>query len=94
MTCTDGDPETLENCRRNLMANGVTVADLADSSSFAATDIRRVGHLRPPLCCCQRLVWEDGWAALQNSTGTFSDLDLPEVVVGADLLYDPGAPHP
>lgn len=58
VTCTDGDMRTVENCRRNMVANNILPDE--DRSS------------------CQQLFWEEGWNG-----------DQPDVVLGADLLYDP-----
>ena len=77
LTLTDADPDTLYNLTRNLGVNGVAVGEAPASSSSAAAAAAadtRVSVLR--------LDWRDfDSAALRDLAA--------DLVVGADILYDP-----
>ncbi|KAH7620790.1 putative Protein-lysine N-methyltransferase EEF2KMT [Nannochloris sp. 'desiccata'] len=85
--CTDGDVEALENCRQNLRINGLEVADTAVEAAAGAVGGVKKGRAEiseeteMPSIAVQRLRWEDGIATLPT--------DSIDIVVGADLTYDP-----
>lgn len=72
--CTDGDKETLQNCLQNLRVNGLQVTEIS-------ADVTEPANLDVPPISVQRLRWEDGAASLPT--------DSIDVIVGADLTYDP-----
>ena len=75
IVCTDGDLRTLANCRLNLWLNG-----LQPASNRAAAATQRLGKPGPGAVECRQLLWEEG-----------AGPQAPDVVLGADLLYDPDA---
>ena len=77
--CTDGNEQALDNCRRNLHLNGVPLRTAAPSEEPAAV-LPTCGAASGGVECWQ-LWWEDGWDAARGPQ--------PDVVLGADLLYDP-----
>jgi hypothetical protein len=87
---TDGDSQTLANAAFNLRLNGVPLSDAADcgcaangdSDSGAANGEKHNGRSEAGWVCCRQLCWEDGW----DSRCTRCQ---PELIFGADLLYDP-----
>jgi hypothetical protein len=80
VVCTDGDVEALDNCLQNLRINGLQVdeaaaAPAALNSSEGAMEIQKIQ--------VQRLRWEDDAANLFNTSSSI------DIVLGADLTYDP-----
>ncbi|KAI7837557.1 hypothetical protein COHA_008572 [Chlorella ohadii] len=99
--CTDGDSQTVVNCRFNLQLNGVPLANSTCScgdstcgrtghggSSSSSSSSEGMGrHPRHATAECRQLCWEDGWP---GTLGADEELQqVPTVVLGADLLYDP-----
>jgi predicted nicotinamide N-methyase len=91
VVCTDGNLQTLDNCRANLELNAVPLA--AAAGAGAAAD----GGAQSAICCgaadagsacavVQQLEWESGWSP---GAGGGPPAPVPDVIVGADLLYDP-----
>ena len=86
---TDGDEDTLENCRFNLKENGVLVRDSVVQCGDESTMEREV--------VLKKFQWEDGWYAFEQCVDDvlFSrdcngkKLRAPVSLIGADLLYDP-----
>ena len=72
--CTDGDKETLHNCLQNLRVNGLEVTEIS-------ADVIEPANSNVPCISVQRLRWEDGAASLP--------IESIDVIVGADLTYDP-----
>lgn len=92
---TDGNPEAVANCRRNLALNGVPLLPEAAGSAGAGGwrgGSPQQGHT--PLqdeqrwVQCRTLCWEDGWHG-GGDTQQAQQAQHPTVVLGADLLYDP-----
>jgi len=84
---TDGDEDTLENCRFNMEENGVSVsADVFQCESSLKRGV-----------VLKKFQWEDGWHAFEQCVADvlFSEdrslkkLRAPVSLIGADLLYDP-----
>ncbi|GAB4822387.1 hypothetical protein N2152v2_009433 [Parachlorella kessleri] len=100
ITCTDGDAQSVYNCRLNLQLNGVplqghSVAPAGScgrlcfhqptaqeaAAGAAAGLMDGLGQQREEVGCpvdCRELRWEDGAGGLGS-----------DVVLGADILYDP-----
>ena len=84
VTCTDGDAQTVANCRRNLRLNGVPLAgDDTGGGGCSSSDGGR-SQQQQQAAECRQLRWEDGWPSGGGRPA-------PTLVLGADLLYDPGA---
>lgn len=87
---TDRDAQTLRNCRRNLEENGVVLGEDSRVSSrqglvdkMLSLDLQPQPDTRLLVCTCQVQVQALDWAEHKGLEA--------EVIVGADLLYDPGA---
>jgi len=78
--CTDGDVEALDNCFQNLRINGVDVEETAAAAAMVKPRTE-ISNTKRPSIAVQRLRWEDGAATLPT--------DSIDIVVGADLTYDP-----
>ena len=100
MLCTDGDPQTVANCRLNLQLNDVPLAELSssrqtasggssssDGSSSGSSSSGGTEQPRQATAECIQLCWEDGWPP--GGVAGEGQQQAPTVVLGADLLYDP-----
>jgi predicted nicotinamide N-methyase len=80
--CTDGDVEALDNCLQNLRINGLEVAgETPKEQTTVAADAEATLKDSPPIAV-KRARWEDG------ASGLLLDTSI-DIVVGADLTYDP-----
>ena len=90
---TDGNADAVANCRRNLALNGVDVDPISGQSNVqvsdtsagacAVTSHRRSSHDPTPGAAMQVMqrAWDSDW----------SDVSAPEVLLGADVMYDKAA---
>ncbi|KAJ7523909.1 hypothetical protein O6H91_18G067700 [Diphasiastrum complanatum] len=75
---TDGDLITLSNLRHNLLINGINVAEHEIADNVKETSENSVQVL------CKQLCWE---SAFRNKDEIHA-IDA-EIILGADLIYDP-----
>lgn len=91
--CTDGCQQTLANCERNLHMNGIRVGKHYEQEMQCHTDTNLSTNSLPSASglgevSLQLLRWEDGWNWKDPPAKDYET--HIDIVLGADLLYDPG----
>ena len=92
---TDGNLETVANCRRNLALNGLPVQQGYagggggdGGGGYSAGSGCSKQQPQQASLECRLLAWEDSWPA-RGQEQHLQQQQQPTVVLGADLLYDP-----